>query len=102
MFAGLSGEMNPAGADWSYVDRLKKMTKMKLLLNGRALETVPIAPGPQEYTVEAPAAAWRAGANQVQLQFRYAESPAQRLPGNNDERRLSAAFDRFDVIDANP
>jgi isopentenyl diphosphate isomerase/L-lactate dehydrogenase-like FMN-dependent dehydrogenase len=25
MFAGLSGEMNPAGADWSYVDRLKKM-----------------------------------------------------------------------------
>jgi isopentenyl diphosphate isomerase/L-lactate dehydrogenase-like FMN-dependent dehydrogenase len=34
MFAGLSGEMNPAGADWSYVDRLKKMTKMKLLLKG--------------------------------------------------------------------
>src|SRR5215468_5182903 len=26
MFAGLSGEMNPARADWSYVDRLKKMT----------------------------------------------------------------------------
>ena len=34
MFAGLSGEMNPAEADWSYVDRLKKMTKMKLLLKG--------------------------------------------------------------------
>ena len=34
MFAGLSGEMNPAKADWSYVDRLKKMTKMKLLLKG--------------------------------------------------------------------
>lgn len=34
MFVGLSGEMNPAGADWSYVDRLKKMTKMKLLLKG--------------------------------------------------------------------
>jgi 4-hydroxymandelate oxidase len=34
MFAGLSGEMNPPGADWSYVDRLKKMTKMKLLLKG--------------------------------------------------------------------
>jgi 4-hydroxymandelate oxidase len=34
MFAGLSGEMNPARADWSYVDRLKKMTKMKLLLKG--------------------------------------------------------------------
>lgn len=34
MFKGLDGAMNPAGADWSYVDRLKKMTKMKLLLKG--------------------------------------------------------------------
>jgi isopentenyl diphosphate isomerase/L-lactate dehydrogenase-like FMN-dependent dehydrogenase len=34
MFQGLSGDMNPPGADWSYVDRLKKMTKMKLLLKG--------------------------------------------------------------------
>jgi isopentenyl diphosphate isomerase/L-lactate dehydrogenase-like FMN-dependent dehydrogenase len=34
MLAGLSGELNPAGANWSYVDRLKKMTKMKLLLKG--------------------------------------------------------------------
>ncbi len=35
MFIGLSGsEINPAAADWSYVDRLKKMTRMKLLLKG--------------------------------------------------------------------
>ena len=34
MFQGLSGEMNPPEADWSYVDRLKKMTRMKLLLKG--------------------------------------------------------------------
>jgi 4-hydroxymandelate oxidase len=34
MFAGLSGESNPRGADWTYVDRLKKMTSMKLLLKG--------------------------------------------------------------------
>jgi 4-hydroxymandelate oxidase len=34
MFAGLSGEMNPPGATWSYVGRLKKMTRMKLLLKG--------------------------------------------------------------------
>jgi 4-hydroxymandelate oxidase len=34
MFAGLSGEMNPPGADWTYVDRLKKMTNMKLVLKG--------------------------------------------------------------------
>ncbi len=34
MFIGLSGDMNPPWADWSYVDRLKKMTKMKLVLKG--------------------------------------------------------------------
>jgi len=34
MFTGLSGEVNPPGADWAYVDRLKKMTKMKLVLKG--------------------------------------------------------------------
>ncbi len=34
MFAGLSGNMNPPGATWSWVERLKKMTKMKLLLKG--------------------------------------------------------------------
>ena len=34
MFAGLSGNMNPPGATWSYVERLKKMTRMKLLLKG--------------------------------------------------------------------
>ena len=34
MFAGLSGEMNPPEANWGYVDRLKKMTRMKLLLKG--------------------------------------------------------------------
>lgn len=34
MFAGLSGETNPQGADWTYVDRLKKMTTMKLLIKG--------------------------------------------------------------------
>ena len=34
MFKGLSGAMNPPGADWTYVDRLKKMTTMKLVLKG--------------------------------------------------------------------
>jgi len=34
MYAGLSGETNPAVADWTYVDRLKKRTRMKLVLKG--------------------------------------------------------------------
>jgi 4-hydroxymandelate oxidase len=34
MLAGLSGGMNPPEATWAYVDRLKKLTKMKLVLKG--------------------------------------------------------------------
>jgi isopentenyl diphosphate isomerase/L-lactate dehydrogenase-like FMN-dependent dehydrogenase len=34
MFAGLAGGMNPPDADWGYVDRLKKLTRMKLVLKG--------------------------------------------------------------------
>jgi isopentenyl diphosphate isomerase/L-lactate dehydrogenase-like FMN-dependent dehydrogenase len=34
MFAGLDGGINPSQATWEYVDRLKKLTKMKLLLKG--------------------------------------------------------------------
>jgi 4-hydroxymandelate oxidase len=34
MFAGLSGVINPFEATWSYVDRLKKLTTMKLVLKG--------------------------------------------------------------------
>ena len=35
MFKGLSsGGFNPPAADWSYVDRLRKLTKLKLLLKG--------------------------------------------------------------------
>ncbi|MSV35369.1 MAG: alpha-hydroxy-acid oxidizing protein [Bryobacterales bacterium] len=34
MLAGLAGTINPPQATWAYVDRLKKMTKMKLVLKG--------------------------------------------------------------------
>lgn len=34
MFAGLPQTFNPPSATWDYVDRLKKLTKMKLLLKG--------------------------------------------------------------------
>ena len=37
MFKGIEGGMNPAAANWEYLDRLRKLTKMKLLLKG--LET---------------------------------------------------------------
>jgi len=34
MFKGMATTFNPSNATWSYVDRLKKMTKMKVMLKG--------------------------------------------------------------------
>jgi len=34
MFKGLEAAMNPPAATWDYVDRLKKLTRMKLVLKG--------------------------------------------------------------------
>jgi 4-hydroxymandelate oxidase len=34
MFEGLEGRFNPPEATWAYVDRLKKLTRMKVLLKG--------------------------------------------------------------------
>lgn len=34
MYDGLEGRYNPPGATWTYVDRLKKLTRMKVLLKG--------------------------------------------------------------------
>ncbi|MGA2716315.1 MAG: alpha-hydroxy acid oxidase [Bryobacteraceae bacterium] len=34
MFDGIQGGINPSSATWDYVDRLKKMTRMKLMLKG--------------------------------------------------------------------
>ena len=36
MFAGLSGNINPPQSTWTYVDRLKKLTSMKVVLKGIA------------------------------------------------------------------
>ena len=34
MYEGLEGRYNPPEASWAYVDRLKKLTRMKVLLKG--------------------------------------------------------------------
>jgi len=34
MFRGIAGEINPPEATWDYVDRLRKLTRMKLILKG--------------------------------------------------------------------
>jgi 4-hydroxymandelate oxidase len=34
MYDGLDGRTNPPDATWAYVDRLKKLTRMKVVLKG--------------------------------------------------------------------
>lgn len=34
MFSGIDGGMNPPAATWEYLDRLRKLTRMKILLKG--------------------------------------------------------------------
>ena len=34
MLDGIEGGINPAAANWTYVDRLRKLTKMKLIIKG--------------------------------------------------------------------
>ena len=34
MFTGLSGDINPVAADWTYLEKLKKMTSMKIVIKG--------------------------------------------------------------------
>jgi isopentenyl diphosphate isomerase/L-lactate dehydrogenase-like FMN-dependent dehydrogenase len=50
MFKGIEGGMNPAAASWEYLDRLRKLTKMKLLLKG--LETYEDARLAREHGVD--------------------------------------------------
>lgn len=50
MFQGIEGGFNPPAATWEYVDRLRKLTKMKLMLKG--LETREDARLAREHGVE--------------------------------------------------
>ncbi len=72
---------------------------MRILLNGRELQTLTLAPGSQEPAVLAPAAAWRDGLNTLAFDFGRATTPAEFDPSNGDSRKLAVAFDWIVVGD---
>ena len=51
MLSGISGGMNPPAATWDYVDRLKRLTRMKLVLKG--IETTEDARRARDHGVDA-------------------------------------------------
>ena len=73
-----------------------------VFVNDARLEVVPIAGDPRVYTILAPAAVFRKGDNELRLEFTYAESPKDRVPGSVDERTLSAAFDWIEILPPAP
>lgn len=68
--------------------------RIDLALNGHSLGSVEIAPRPAEYAVPVPAAAVRAGANELSLSYGWTMAP-ERVAASNDRRELAVAFYRL-------
>lgn len=71
---------------------------VNLVLNGRPLGSQPLPASPTVLQFEAPAAAWKNGRNELRFRFAYAEAPKAKVPGAEDPRTLSAAFDWVDMV----
>jgi hypothetical protein len=71
---------------------------LTLFLNDRKIDTLPLTAEPRVYAVATPKAAWKRGPNELRFLFAYAESPKDRVPGGEDTRTLSAAFDWLEIL----
>ncbi|MEO6325794.1 MAG: hypothetical protein ABIT01_06150 [Thermoanaerobaculia bacterium] len=73
-----------------------------LFVNDARLESVPLQGDVRVYSVLAPAAVFKNGANEMRFEFTYAETPKDRVPGSTDERTLAAAFDWIEILPTLP
>jgi hypothetical protein len=71
-----------------------------VFVNDARIDTITLGEGPHVYALTTPNAVWKKGANDVTLQFAYAEAPKDRIPGGTDPRTLSAAFDWLEILPA--
>jgi hypothetical protein len=67
-------------------------------VNGQQVATVELRDDPHVVEVPTEAGVWHRGKNTITFEFAYAESPLERIPGSEDPRRLSVAFDWLQVI----
>jgi hypothetical protein len=75
---------------------------LTLFVNDAKVESARLADGPHVYAFVAPKAAFRKGANDVRLEFTYAEAPQKKEPGAADARTLAAAFDWLELVPPRP
>jgi hypothetical protein len=87
---------------WPYRYAGAPAQNVTLFVNDARVETAPMGDGPRVYTFLAPKAAFKEGANDVRLEFTYAEAPRDREPGAGDTRTLAAAFDWLELLPPRP
>jgi hypothetical protein len=71
---------------------------VSLLVNEQLVGKRDMKSGPQVASFRVPATVWRKGDNEIRFKFKYAESPFQVEPPNQDKRTLSAALDWLEIL----
>jgi hypothetical protein len=77
-----------------------QMQRVTFYLNGQFVAITPLATGRHIYSIDAPRAAWRSGANRLDLSFDHTVSPASVDRSSSDARPLAARFYRLTILDA--
>ncbi|HTS03210.1 MAG TPA: hypothetical protein VMN04_11845 [Thermoanaerobaculia bacterium] len=71
---------------------------LTFFVNDHKIETLTLGGEPRVYSIPTPRSAWKNGVNELKFLFAYAESPKDRIPGAEDQRTLSAAFDWLEIL----
>ncbi len=66
--------------------------RLRVTVNGRKIGEAVLASGFRDYSFPLPKGVTGPGMNRVELKFSWTAAPADRLPGNTDQRTLAAAF----------
>ncbi len=69
-----------------------------LFVNGARVDGAGLGATPRVVTFVVPKALWKSGENEIRLAFAWAESPKEKAPPSDDERRLAAAFDWLEIL----
>ncbi len=69
-----------------------------LFVNGARVNGAGLGATPRVVTFVVPGMLWRSGENEIRFAFAWAESPKEKAPPSDDERRLAAAFDWLEIL----
>jgi hypothetical protein len=75
---------------------------MEVHVNGQRAGELALEEGWRTYRLALPALALRTGINTIRFIYRVAATPAGTVPGSEDPRVLAVAFDRLELLPANP